>query len=55
LGFDAPMPAGKEVLSKIDPINLPALQQLEDAILLRGYSPHILRSYRPEFAPLLYF
>jgi len=54
LGFDAPMPAGKEVLSKIHPVNLPALQQLEDAILLRGYSPHTLRTYRLEFAQLLY-
>jgi integrase/recombinase XerD len=55
LGFDALIPAGKEVLSKIHPVNWPALQQLEDAIQLRGYSPHTLRSYRPEFAQLLYF
>jgi integrase/recombinase XerD len=53
-GLSGPVPVGKDAMSKIHPVNQLALQQLEEAILLRGYSPNTLRTYRLEFAQLLY-
>lgn len=45
---------GKQVLSKIHPINAHALSALEKEIKLRGYSPNTLKTYLNEFAQLLY-
>jgi len=51
----APLPlAGKDVIAKIDPINLPAFQRFEETIILKGYSKNTLRTYLLEFAQLLY-
>lgn len=46
--------AGKEVLSKIHEVNIPALKRLQEQITLKGYSEHTLRTYSLEFAQLLY-
>ena len=45
---------GKEVLSKIHEVNLPALKRLQEQITLKGYSENTLRSYSLGFAQLLY-
>ena len=45
---------GKEVLLKIDPINLDAFQKLQDQLILKGFSPNTIRVYAIEFAQLLY-
>lgn len=45
---------GKEVLNKIHSVNMPALQRLQEQIVLKGYSENTLRTYTLEFAQLLY-
>lgn len=45
---------GKEVLSKIHVVNLPALKRLQEQLTLKAYSEHTLRNYSLEFAQLLY-
>jgi site-specific recombinase XerD len=45
--------AGKGALSRIDPVNLPALESLVQGLQLRGYSPSTVTAYRNEFAQLL--
>jgi integrase/recombinase XerD len=45
---------GKEVLAHIDPVNQPAMQRLVETLQLKAYSPSTLRTYRNEFAQLLY-
>ena len=45
---------GKEVLTKIHPVNRPALQRFQEQIALKGYSENTLRTYSIEFAQLLY-
>ncbi len=44
--------AGKDVLARIDPVNQPALQRYVET--LKAYSQSTLRTYRNEFAQLLY-
>lgn len=46
--------AGKDVLSQIAPVNQPALQRYVETIQLKAYSESTLRTYRNEFAQLLY-
>jgi len=46
--------AGKDVLAQIDPVNQPAFQRYVETLQLKGYSPNTLRTYRNEFAQLLY-
>ena len=45
---------GKEVLLKIDPINLVAFQKFQNQLILKGFSPSTIRVYSMEFAQLLY-
>ena len=45
---------GKEVLSQIHTVNQPALTRLLETVQLKGYSPSTLKTYRNEFAQLLY-
>ncbi len=45
---------GKEVLSHIPSVNQPALNRLIETLQLKGYSPSTLKTYRNEFAQLLY-
>jgi site-specific recombinase XerD len=49
-----PVSIGKESLSKIHPVNLPALRRFQEQIILKGYSENTLRTYSLEFARLLY-
>ncbi len=46
--------AGKEVLSQIHPVNQPALERFIQTLQLKAYSPSTIRTYRNEFAQLLY-
>ncbi len=45
---------GKAVLSKIDPINKPALATLEQELILRNYAHSTRKTYLTAFAQLLY-
>ena len=45
---------GKEVLSHINLVNQPALTLLIETLQLKGYSDNTLKTYRNEFAQLLY-
>ena len=45
---------GKEVLSHIAGVNQTALNRLIETLQLKGYSPSTLKTYRNEFAQLLY-
>jgi len=47
-------PCGKEVLLHIHPCNQPALQLLIETLQLKAYSESTVRTYRNEFAQLLY-
>ncbi len=47
-------PVGKEVLSHIHPVNQGALQLLIETLQLKAYSESTIRTYRNEFAQLLY-
>ncbi|WP_186741821.1 tyrosine-type recombinase/integrase [Spirosoma utsteinense] len=51
--LEAPL-AGKDVLSQIHPINVPALTALVETLQLKAYSPSTQNTYRNEFAQLLY-
>jgi hypothetical protein len=51
LGLD---PIGKEVLSHIHPVNQGALHRLIETLQLKAYSESTIRTYRNEFAQLLY-
>lgn len=46
-------PVGKQLLSHIKPINLPALHALAEELKMRGYSINTARVYCQEFAHLL--
>src|SRR5579875_1242078 len=46
--------AGKEVLAHIHPGNQPALQLFIETLQLKAYSENTIRTYRNEFAQLLY-
>lgn len=52
-GLD-PVLIGKDVLAHVDPVNQPALERLVETLQLKAYSPSTLRTYRNEFAQLLY-
>lgn len=47
--------ASKEVIAKIDEVNLAALQELVKALQLRSYSESTIKTYRTEFSQLLYW
>lgn len=47
-------PIGKEVLIQIHAVNQPALLRLIETLELKAYSPSTIRTYRNEFAQLLY-
>jgi integrase/recombinase XerD len=55
--FDLPAKnlIGAEILLKIHPVNQPALQMYIETLQLKAYSPSTIRTYRNEFAQLLYF
>lgn len=52
-GLELPV-TGKQVISKIHQVNLPAFQRFQELIKLKGYSRHTLRTYSIAFAQLLY-
>ncbi len=45
---------GKEVISKIHPVNFPAFQRFQEQLKLKAYSENTIRSYSLGFAQLLY-
>ncbi len=45
---------GKEVLSKIHEVNIPALNRLQEQLVLKAYSENTMRTYSLGFAQLLY-
>lgn len=45
---------GKEVLSHIHEVNQPAFRRLIETLQLKAYSPSTIKTYRNEFAQLLY-
>jgi site-specific recombinase XerD len=45
---------GKQVLSRIHPVNMPAFQRFQEQIKLKGYSQNTLRTYSIAFGQLLY-
>lgn len=45
---------GRQALAQIHPINMQALVDLQNEIIMRGLSKNTLRSYSSEFAQLLY-
>lgn len=47
-------PVGKEVLGHIHEINRPAIRRFVETLQLKSYSPSTQRTYRNEFAQLLY-
>ena len=50
----APKIVGKDVLSKISPINLKEFQRYQKQLILKGFSENTVRTYTLEFAQLLY-
>lgn len=52
-GFAPPM-AGKEVMAHIHPVNQPAFQRFIETLQLKAYSENTIKTYRNEFAQLLY-
>jgi len=44
----------KETLLKIDVVNQPAMQRLIETLQLKGYSENTIKTYRNEFAQMLY-
>lgn len=50
----APKPMGQEVIQKIHPVNQPAFNSLIETLQLKAYSPSTIKTYRNEFAQLLY-
>jgi len=45
---------GKAVISKIHPVNIPALNRMNELLLLKSYSQNTINTYCNEFAQLLY-
>ena len=45
---------GKNVISKIHPVNLAALKRMHELLLLKAYSPSTVKTYCIEFSQLLY-
>ena len=54
IGMEPRTESGKAVISQIHPVNQPALKQMHDLLILKGYSPNTIRTYCVEFAQLLY-
>lgn len=54
LGLPEKDPVGKDVLSRIDAVNLLALQRMEQQLILKNYSLSTRKTYLTEFAQLLY-
>ena len=54
IGMAPKLEMGKAVINQIHPVNLPALERMNELLLLRAYSPHTIRTYCVEFAQLLY-
>ena len=54
IGMEPRTESGKAVISQIHPVNQPALKQMHDLLILKGYSPNTVRTYCVEFAQLLY-
>ena len=54
IGLSQKTEVGKGVISKIHPVNLRALKQMHETLLLKAYSPHTIRTYCVEFSQLLY-
>jgi len=54
VGLSQKTEVGKGVISKIHPVNLAALKQMQETLLLKAYSPHTIRTYCVEFSQLLY-
>ena len=54
LGIKSKTEAGKAVISQIHSVNQAALKQMHELLLLKGYSPHTIKTYCIEFAQLLY-
>jgi site-specific recombinase XerD len=53
LNLPQKFPVGKQLLSHIKPVNLPAMHALADELKMRGYSENTSRVYCQEFAHLL--
>lgn len=49
------MPSGKQIITKIDPVNRPAFRLLIEQLQLKAYSLSTIKTYSVEFAQLLYF
>ena len=47
-------PSSKDVLLQIDPVNQPAFQTFIETLQLKAYSENTIKTYRNEFAQLLY-
>ena len=45
---------GKAIMNQIHTVNQPALNQMHELLLLKGYSPNTIQTYCVEFAQLLY-
>jgi len=54
IGMAPKIEAGKAVMSQIYPVNLSALKQMQELLLLKAYSPNTIRTYCLEFSQLLY-
>ena len=50
----APKVVGKEVLTKIDEVNIPEFKKFQTILTLKQFSPNTIRTYSIEFAQLLY-
>lgn len=50
----APKPMGQEVIQNIHPANQPAFNSLIEMFQLKAYSSSTIKTYRNEFAQLLY-
>src|SRR5690606_14944105 len=51
--IEVPM-VSKEILLRIDEVNRPSMQRLIDELKLKGYSENTIKTYKNEFAQLLY-
>ena len=54
IGMAPKTEAGKDVVSRIYPVNLAALKRMHETLLLKAYSPNTIRTYCQEFSQLLY-
>ena len=54
IGLQPKTEMGKAVMSKIHPVNLPALKRMHELLLLKAYSPNTIKTYCVEFSQLLY-